>query len=108
MIVFIKQNSPEIRKKLGDAGYSVCHCAEFEDAIWLDYHPFIMEMYRDIHGVGYTDECEGLLDWTPEERIKAWLGREDFFDEDREFYDTVEQFLEKYPIPKIRTKNGYT
>ena len=38
-IVFIKDNSPEIRKKLKEAEYSVCICANFEDSIWLDYHP---------------------------------------------------------------------
>lgn len=101
MIVFIKQNSPEIRKKLEDAGYSVCVCAEWADSIWLDYHPDSKDLYRDIHGVGATDEVEGMLDFTPEMRIKVWLEREDFFDKDREFYETVEDFLEKYPSPKL-------
>jgi len=96
MVVFIKQNSPEIREKLQDAGYSICHCALFVDAIWLDYHPD-SNLCKGIHGVGYTDEVEGLLDLTPEERIETWLSRDGHFDKEREFFDTVEEFLVKYP-----------
>lgn len=99
MVVFIKQNSPEIRKKLKKAGFSVCHCTSFTDSIWLDYHPDSKDLYRDIHGVGYTDESEGMLDKTPEERIEAWLSIDNYFDSEREFYDTVEEFLIKYPKP---------
>ena len=100
MVVFIKQNSPEVRKKLEDAGYSICHCASFIDSIWLDYHPD-SKLCRDIHGVGYTDEVEGMLDKTPEERIEAWLSVDNYFDSEREFYDTVEEFLIKYPKPTL-------
>ena len=99
MVVFIKQNSPEIRKKLEDAGYSLCQCASFVDSIWLDYHPDCKDMYKDIHGVGYTDEVEGLLYLTPQERIDTWLESLDYFDSDREFFDTVEEFLIKYSKP---------
>ena len=31
----IKKNTPELRKKLEDAGLSVCICTTFEDADWL-------------------------------------------------------------------------
>ena len=31
----IKKNAPELRKKLEDAGLSVCICTTFEDADWL-------------------------------------------------------------------------
>lgn len=96
MIVFIKQNSPEIRKKLQDAGYSICNCALFVGSIWLSYHPDL-SFYKEIHGVGYTDEVEGLWDFTPEERIETWLSRDGYFDKEREFLDTVEEFLAKYP-----------
>lgn len=99
MVVFIKQNSPEIRKKLQDAGYSICNCASFVGSIWLDYHPGCsgLDFYKEIHGVGYTDEVEGLCDLAPEERIKVWLSQDGYFDKEREFFDTVEEFLVKYP-----------
>ena len=99
MTVFIKQNSPEIRKKLQDAGYSICNCALFVSSIWLDYHPD-SNFCKEIHGVGYTDETEGLRDLTPEERIETWLSRDGYFDKEREFFDTVEEFLVKYPKSK--------
>ena len=38
-VVFIKENSPEIRSKLEKAGFSICICATFEDSIWLNYSP---------------------------------------------------------------------
>lgn len=96
MVVFIKQNSPEIREKLQDAGYSICDCALFVSSIWLDYHPD-SNFCKEIHGVGYTDETEGLRDLTSEERIETWLSRDGYFDKEREFFDTVEEFLAKYP-----------
>ena len=95
MVTFIKQNSPEVRKKLEQAGFSICTCASFDDSVWLDYHPG-SEYISDIHGIGYTDEVEGLLDLTPEERVEKLLSRPDYFDKDREFFDTVEEFLDKY------------
>lgn len=98
-VVFIKQNSYEVRDKLRKAGYTLCACTKFVDAIWLDYHPEV-GMYRDIHGVGYTDECEGLTELTPEERIQVWLNKKGYYSEEREFCDTVEKFLKKYPKPK--------
>lgn len=52
-IVFITQNSPEIREKLEQAGFTVCACASFVDSVWLDYHPE-GDFYRDIHGCGHT------------------------------------------------------
>lgn len=100
MIVFIKQNSPEIREKLRNAGYSICVCASFVDSIWLDYHPDssgCSDFYKEIHGVGYTDVGEVLWELTPEERIKTQLSQDGYFDKEREFFDTVEEFLAKYP-----------
>lgn len=98
-IVFIKDNSPEIRKKLKEAGYSVCICASFEDSIWLDCHPEDKYPF-DIHGTGYTDPGDWDEKYTPLERIKMRLEAEDWYSDEREFYDTVEEFLEKYPKPK--------
>jgi len=104
--VFIKQNSPEIRKKLEDAGYYVCACAKFKDSVWLVYHPD-EHFYRDIHGVGGTDKTDGeeINKLSPEERIKVWLTWDDYFSKEREFFETVDDFLKAYPNPK-RDQHG--
>ena len=101
-IVFIKENSPEVRQKLKDVGFGICVCAEFVDSVWLDYHPEDKHLYKDIHGTGYTDETDGeeMNRLSPEERIKLWLSLDCYYSKDREFFDTVEEFLEKYPKPK--------
>lgn len=97
-VVFIKQNSPEIREKLKQAGYSICVCAGFVDSVWLDYHPDSQDLYRDIHGTGYADEDdEGGM--TPMQRIEGRLKLDWYYSEDKEFFETVEEFLEKYPKP---------
>lgn len=62
--IFIKQNSLEAKQKLLEAGFSICSCAWFPDAIWLIYHPDAKFPY-DIHGVGYTDETEGMTNLSP-------------------------------------------
>lgn len=95
-IVFIKQNSPEIIQRLQQAGFNVCGCVTFKDAIWLDYHPDDIDLKNEIHGIGYTDPTEGMEDLSPEERIKKLLDAPGWFSEDREFYDTVDEFLEHY------------
>ena len=48
----LKNNSEEIRKKITDAGISVCFCASFDDADWLD---FSTAVNNGVHGVGYPD-----------------------------------------------------
>lgn len=45
----IKKNTPELRKKLEDAGLSVCICTTFEDADWLSC--WGSHMSYDVHGV---------------------------------------------------------
>ena len=95
-IVFIKQNSPEIREKLKEAGYTICVCASFVDSIWLDYHPDTDGLYKDIHGIGYADEDDEDT-MTPIQRIEGRLKLDWYYSEDKEFYETVEEFLEKYP-----------
>ena len=53
----IKKNTPELRKKLEDAGLSVCICTTFEDADWLScWGP---HMSYDVHGV-YPDDINDL------------------------------------------------
>jgi len=53
MTIVLKQNSPEIRQKIEDAGIELCICTKFKDACWLDYHPGIT---KSVHGVGYYGE----------------------------------------------------
>lgn len=94
-IVFITDNSKEIRNKLKEAGFTICDCAEFEDSIWLTYHPDY-KMPFDIHGTGYTDKGDWEEKYSPLERIKMRLKESGYYSEEREFYNTVEEFLNKY------------
>lgn len=52
----LKQNTPEIREKIKQAGIEVCECAEFKDSVWLNYTGVTP---NKIHGVGYFDEEVG-------------------------------------------------
>lgn len=94
-IVFIKDNNQEIRRKLKNAGFSVCICAKFYDSVWLIYHPDENFPY-DIHGEGYADSGDYDEKHTPEERIQMRLKEDGYYSKEREFYNTVEEFLEKY------------
>ena len=94
-IVFIKENSKEIRNKLKQSGFSICVCAAFPDSIWLNYHPDV-NMTFDIHGEGYADFDDPDFKLPPLERIQDRLNRKNWYSEDREFYNTVEEFLEHY------------
>ena len=49
----LKENSEAIRKKITDAGISVCFCASFADADWLDYSTAVG---NGVHGVGFPFE----------------------------------------------------
>ena len=51
-VILLKQNSPEIRQKIRDAGLDLCHCAEFVDSDWLDFYPSV----GSVHGSGYPFE----------------------------------------------------
>ncbi len=53
----LKENSEEIRQKIRSAGISVCICAEFVDACWLDYSTRVK---NGVHGVGYWSEYVGV------------------------------------------------
>lgn len=59
MVILLKQNSLEIRKKIEEAGIRVCICAGFEDAVWLDYNVGLNAFYA-VHGIGYHDYDETL------------------------------------------------
>ena len=58
----IKKNTPELRKKLEDAGLSVCICTTFEDADWLSC--WGSHMSYDVHGV-YPDDIDDLKETNP-------------------------------------------
>ena len=62
-VIVLKQNSPEIRLKIKDAGISVCICCEFLKSVWLDCYPEGKCTF-DVHGIGYSDE-----DWTVEHEL---------------------------------------
>lgn len=94
-IVFITDNSKEIRNKLKESGFTICVCAEFKDSIWLTYHPNCKVTF-DIHGTGYTDKGDWEEKYSPLERIKIRLKESGYYSEEREFYNTVEEFLNKY------------
>lgn len=102
-VIFIKQNSPEIRKKLRKAGFSICICASFEDSVWLDYSPD-SKMFYDIHGEGYCDPGSLEEKYSPLERITLRLAEDGYYSKDREFFDTVEEFLKVYGKKKIAFK----
>ena len=64
--IVLKQNSPEIRKRIEYAGISLCPCASFDDNSWLD-HYIGLGAYFDVHGLGYdseemsSEECKSLF-----------------------------------------------
>ena len=53
--VVLKQNSSKIRKRIKNAGISLCPCASFDDNSWLDCH-LGLGAYFDVHGLGYDSE----------------------------------------------------
>lgn len=55
-VLTLKQNTPEIREKIKQAGIEVCECAEYKDSVWLSYTGATP---NKIHGVGYYDEEVG-------------------------------------------------
>ena len=88
MTLILKDNSPEIRRKIREAGISVCICAEFADSCWLDYHTNLGAPY-DVHGVGYYSEDVGF---------KSQKDALDFFlfeCKDPYFCKDVDEFIQK-------------
>lgn len=94
-IVFITNNSEEIRNKLKESGFSICACAYFPDSIWLKYHPDNHYAFN-IHGEGYCNDGDWDENYSPLERIQMRLKESDYYSEEREFYNTIEEFLNKY------------
>lgn len=90
-VIVLKQNSPEIRQKIKDAGISVCICAEFVDACWLDYHVGLGATY-DVHGLGYDGG-----EMTGEEQIALFLHETETIIE----CSSVEEFITKIKDSRV-------
>lgn len=93
-IVFIKENSPEVRNKLKKAGFTLCVCAFFDDSVWLDYNP----ERNCIHGEGCCVDYDLDNNYSPLERIKLRLSKNKYYPENREFFDNVDEFIKKYKV----------
>ena len=65
----IRKNSKELQKKLADIGYSVCLCASFTNAEWLNTLP----INGTIHGKGYFDAEMEFPDWTVEKELSRFV-----------------------------------
>ena len=66
---FIRKNSKELQNKLADIGYSICRCANFTNAEWLNTLP----INGTIHGKGYFDSDMELPDWTVEKELSRFV-----------------------------------
>ena len=51
-ILVLRQNTPEIREKIKQAGIKVCEYDEFKDSVWLSYTSATL---NKIHGVGHQE-----------------------------------------------------
>lgn len=84
----LKNNSEEIRKKITDAGISLCVCASFADVDWLDYSTAVG---NGVHGVGYPDvgmtKEETLALYKHEVKNPFWCDTvDDFINEIKKWY----------------------
>ena len=83
MILVLKENTWEIRKKINDAGIRLCGCTEFDNAVWLDYSG----LTHMVHGLGYADE-----EYQSAEQILARFQAEN---KDVVYCNDVDEFIEK-------------
>lgn len=58
MEAILKVNCPSIRRRLEEAGLSLCLCCEFDGSVWLVCSDAVNT--ADIHGEGYPIEEMGL------------------------------------------------
>lgn len=63
---FIRKDTPELRQKLKDLGYSICPCCDFEGSVWLS----ILQINSTVHGVGFCDKT-GLSGIDTQEKALA-------------------------------------
>lgn len=89
MTLVLKDNSPEIREEIKKAGIELCKCAEFENAIWLDF-----TNHNGVHGVGYSDETEGNL--SVEQVLKNFTAE----NQDAVYFTSVYDFI--FAIKQIK------
>ena len=66
---FIRKNSKELQKKLADIGYSICRCANFTNAEWINTLP----INGTVHGKGYFDAEMENADWTVEKELNRFV-----------------------------------
>ncbi len=66
---FIRKNSKELQNKLADIGYSICRCANFTNAEWINTLP----INGTVHGKGYFDAEMELPDWTVEKELTRFV-----------------------------------
>lgn len=85
MALVLKDNSPEIREKIRQAGIHVCPCTEFKNAVWLD----VMNILYGVHGVGYSDETVGNL------TVEQELARFQAEVKDIVYCKDVDEFIDK-------------
>lgn len=90
----LKENSEAIRRKIAETGISVCQCASFAGADWLDYHTSIS---NGVHGNGYP--YEGM---TKEETRALFLHEV----RNPVWCENVEEFIEKIKAHEAWVK-GY-
>ena len=94
-VIVLKQNSPEIRQKIKDAGISVCICCEFKKSVWLDCYPEGKTTF-DVHGIGFSDD-----DW-PVEHALAFV-EHDWMQHNTEVIEcsSVEEFITKIKESRV-------
>ena len=66
---FIRKNSKELQKKLADIGYSICRCANFTNAEWINTLP----INGTVHGKGFFYVEMGNADWTVEKELNRFV-----------------------------------
>ena len=66
---FIRKNSKELQDKLASIGYSICRCANFTNAEWLNTLP----INGTIHGKGYLDVEMEFPDLTVEKELNRFV-----------------------------------
>lgn len=55
---FLRLNTPTVRERIKHAGFTICACASFEEAVWLCYFPGCT---YDIHGIGYDQHLRNAI-----------------------------------------------
>ena len=94
-VIVLKQNSPEIRQKIKNAGISVCICAEFKKSVWLNCYPDGKTTF-DVHGIGYSDD-----DWPIEKALACAEYEWKQYNVEVVECESVEEFIQKIKKSKV-------